>query len=188
MGREICGGIDRYFGALLVRVQRGFGGAIVSRDLPLSPLPRKEVNMKSLILLLAVTPILLAGCGYANSYYLTYNFEKDKVMVATVGSEMMNWTEIYKNDVYGNIIGSFVMTLTYSGKQGNILKIYYREESNNYARPSFTQELTYDITDDPIITFRHTKIRIMEATNSEIKFTVLECPAFAHPSGEKEQR
>lgn len=37
----------------------------------------------------------MAGCGLANSHYLTYNFEKDKVMVATVGSEMMNWTETY---------------------------------------------------------------------------------------------
>jgi uncharacterized protein (UPF0333 family) len=141
--------------------------------------------MKSVFLLLAIAPMFLTGCGLANSYYLTYNFEKDSVMVATVGSEMMNWTTIYKNDVYQTVQGTFVTTLTYSGKQGNVLKIYYREESNNFARPSFTQELTYDITSDPIITFRHTKIQVVEATNSEIKFKVLECPAFARPSGAK---
>ncbi len=129
--------------------------------------------------------VLLDGCGMANSYYLTYNFEQDKVMIATVGSEMMNWTETYKNDVYGTIIGTFEQTLTYSGKQGMILKIFYREASNNYARPSFTQELTYDITDDPIITFRNTKIKVVEATNNAIKFIVLECPAFKYKSGSK---
>jgi uncharacterized protein (UPF0333 family) len=144
--------------------------------------------MKFLYGLLAMAPVFLTGCGLANSYYLTYNFEKDKVMVATVGSEMMNWTVVYKNDVYGTVKGTFVQTLTYSGKQGDVIKIYYREESNNYARPSFTQELTYDISSEKIITFRHTKIRVEEATNSEIKFTVLECPTFEHPSGAKVDR
>lgn len=80
---------------------------------------------------------------------------------------------------------TFEMTLTYSGKQGQVIKIFYREASNGYARPSFTQELTYDINEDPVITFKNTKLRILEATNSVIKFTVLECPAFAHPSGSK---
>ena len=129
--------------------------------------------------------ILFFGCGLANSYYVTYNFDKDKVMVANVGSEMLNWTETYKNDVYGTIIGTFVQTLTYSGKQGMVIKIFYREESNGYARPSFTQELTYDITDDPIITFKNTRLKIVEATNSTIKFVVLECPVFKYKSGDK---
>jgi len=129
--------------------------------------------------------LILSGCGLANSYYLTYNFEKDKVMVANVGAEMMTWEEVYKNDVYGTVRGTFTTSLTYSGKHGMVLKIFYREASNGYARPSFTQELTYDITDDPIITFRNTKIKVVEATNSTIKFIVLECPAFKYKSGQK---
>jgi hypothetical protein len=134
---------------------------------------------------IVIISVVFSGCGLANSYYLTYNFEKDKVMVANVGSEMLNWTETYKNDVYGTIKGTFVQTLTYSGKQGKVIKIYYREESNGYARPSFTQELTYDITDDQIITFKNTKIQIVEVTNSTIKFIVLECPSYQYKSGDK---
>ena len=143
---------------------------------------RKGTSMKAFAICFA---IIFSGCGLANSYYLTYNFEKDKVMVSTVGAEMMTWTEVYKNDVYGTVRGTFEMSLTYSGKQGNVIKIFYREASNNFARPSFTQELTYDITDDPNITFKNTKIKIVEATNNTIKFIVLECPAFANPSGAK---
>ena len=51
----------------------------------------------SLLLFLSVS-ILFFGCGLANSYYITYNFDKDMVMVANVGSEMLNWTETYKNE------------------------------------------------------------------------------------------
>lgn len=139
------------------------------------------------VVLLAILAVSFGACGLANSHYLMYNFEKDWVMVANVGAEMMNFTETYKNDVYGTVLSTFEQTLTYSGKQGNVIKIFYREVSNNFARPSFTQELTYDITDDPVITFRNTKIKVVEATNSTIKFIVLESPAFKYVSGAKIQ-
>lgn len=140
-----------------------------------------------LLLLTFIISIFFTGCGLANSHYITYNFEKERVMVANVGAEMLNWTETYKNDVYGTILGTFEQTLTYSGKQGTVIKIFYREASNGFARPSFTQELTYDITGDPIVTFRNTKIKVVEATNSLIKFIVLESPAYKYKSGTKVQ-
>ena len=128
---------------------------------------------------------IFTGCGLANSNYITYNFEKDKVMVANVGAEMMNWTETRMNDVYKNVLATFEQTLTYSGKQGSVIKIFYRVASDGFSRPSFTQELTYDVTTDSLITFRNTKIRVEEVTNSTIKFTVLECPVFKYKSGDK---
>jgi hypothetical protein len=106
-------------------------------------------------------------------------------MVANVGSEMMNWTETKENDVHKNVLATCEQTLTYSGKQGSRLKIFYRGESNGYSRPSFTQELTYDIATDSVITFRKTRLWVKEDTNNEIKFVVLECPAFQYPNGGK---
>jgi len=144
----------------------------------------KAIRYLIFVLLLGCA-IFMTGCGLANSYYLTYNFTKGEVQTATVGSEMLNWTLTYKNDVYGTILGTATQSLTYSGKQGMVIKIFYRETSNDIARPAFTQELTYDITDDRVITFRNTKIQIIEATNSTITFIVLECPAFEQPSGAK---
>jgi hypothetical protein len=116
-----------------------------------------------------------------------YNFEKDKVMVANVGAEMINSTEIYRDDVYGTILETFESSLMYSGKLGKVIKIFYSEGSDNLARPSFTQELTCNITDDPIITFKNTKIKVVEATNSTITFIVLASPAFRYKSGAKIQ-
>jgi hypothetical protein len=138
--------------------------------------------MKTIVIVLA---IVLSGCGLANSHYLTYNFEKGAVMVANIGSEMMLWTDTYKNDVYGTIQGTFERALTYSGKQGNVIKIFYREVSNNFARPSFTQELTYDITSDSLLQFRNTEIKVVEVTNRMIKFVVSESPLFQWPNGSR---
>jgi hypothetical protein len=142
--------------------------------------------MKTIIAVaLTALAICFDACGLANSHYFTYNFERDKVMVANVGAEMINLTESVNNDVYGTVLGTFERTLTYSGRQGSVIKIFYREASNNFARPSFTQELTYDISNDPIITFRNTKIKVVEATNSLIKFIVLESPAYQYKPGQK---
>lgn len=125
----------------------------------------------------------LFGCG--RSQYLIYNFNRGHAIVSTVGQEMLNFTNLYKDDATGALLGSFIATLTYSGKQGPTLKIFYREESNGYARPAFTQELTYDISSDSTLTFRNTRIQVIEATNSLVKFVVLESPAYKYRSGDK---
>ena len=131
---------------------------------------------------LALT-VCFAASGCVIPRYLMYNFEKDKVMVANVGAEMINVTEASMVKANGPAVSSFERTLTYSGKQGNVIKIFYRESANNLARPSFTQELTYDITGDSIIVFKDTRIKVQEATNSLIKFTVLQSPEYKYVSG-----
>lgn len=140
--------------------------------------------MKSLINAMFLC-ISLLGCGLSNSEYFTYNFEKGKVMVANVGDEMLNMTKLRKNDISGAILSTFSSSLTYSGRQGTSLRVYYREESDNIARPAFTQELTYDIAQDSVLTFRKTKLRVTEASNNLIKFIVLESPAFQFENGAK---
>jgi hypothetical protein len=49
----------------------------------------------------------------------------------------------------------FDRQLIYSGKQGSIIKISYREFSSNMARPSFYQDLTYDLSESKEITFQN---------------------------------
>jgi hypothetical protein len=139
--------------------------------------------MRKILLVLMVVGV--GGCGLMNSRYLAYNFSRDQVLVANVGAEMIEVTEERKNDVYGTVLSKFESTLTYSGKEGTVIKIIYRESSDDFARPAFNQELTYDIADDKVITFRDTKIRILKATNSMIKFVVLESPAYTYQSGAK---
>jgi hypothetical protein len=82
--------------------------------------------------------------------YLIYNLEKGKVMEANVGNEMTYWTTITKGQ-FGDVKATFRQSLTYSGKQGSIVRFVYRERSTGYegyARPALNQDLTYDIAID----------------------------------------
>jgi hypothetical protein len=141
--------------------------------------------MKKIIVSMLAMAIILGGCGLANSIYLNYNFKSGIVLTTSVGSPMIDISEYCKNDVYGNVRESSTIQLIYSGKAGNIIRITYREFSNNLARPAFSQDLTYDLSESKRITFRSTVIEVKEATNSSITFVVLESPAYRYPSGSK---
>ena len=61
----------------------------------------------------------------------------------------------------------------YNGRIGNALKFIYREYLNDYARPAFTQDLQYDLSERKIIGFRGLRIEIINVTNTEIEYKVL---------------
>lgn len=68
--------------------------------------------------------------------------------------------------------GSRKQELLYNGKSQNTIKVSYREYNNDFSRPAFTQELTYDLAEGKTIGFRGMKIDVIEATNLIIKFVV----------------
>lgn len=140
--------------------------------------------MRKIALILAMVS-LISGCGLMNSRYLYYDFASDSVKTTNVGSPMVTIKEVCKNDVYQSTVFWFGQTLSYSGKQGSIIRIHYREFYNGLARPAFSQELTYDISDDSIIVFRDTKIQVLNATNSAIEFTVLDSASYRYNPGQK---
>lgn len=61
----------------------------------------------------------------------------------------------------------------YNGRVGNALKFIYREYINDYARPAFTQEVQYDLSENKIIGFRGMRIEIINASNTKIEYKVL---------------
>ena len=61
----------------------------------------------------------------------------------------------------------------YNGRIGNNLKFIYREYVNDYARPAFSQDLQYDLSESNIIGFKGLRIEILEVTNTKIKYKVL---------------
>lgn len=69
--------------------------------------------------------------------------------------------------------GSFKEELLYSGRDGDNIKLSYREYSNDFARPAFYQEPTYNLNEGKTITFRNMKIEIIEANNETIKYVIL---------------
>ena len=122
-------------------------------------------------------------CGLDNSYYLMRNYEKDAEMTTTIGSPMLETTVEFRNNVYKTVRASSKSELIYSGKAGNVIKIVYREYSNDYARPAFSQELQYDLSETKTLKFRKTTIQVIAATNQEITFKVLESPNFRFKQG-----
>jgi len=67
----------------------------------------------------------------------------------------------------------FKQEFIYNGKVGNGIKFVYREFADDFARPAFTQELQYDLSESKIIGFRGLRLEVLKATNTDIDFKVI---------------
>ena len=65
-----------------------------------------------------------------------------------------------------------VQEFVYNGRVGDALKFVYRELKNNYARPAYTQEVQYDLSQSEEIGFKDLKIKVIEASNTSITYIV----------------
>lgn len=68
---------------------------------------------------------------------------------------------------------NFQQTLIYTGREGNIIKFTYREFFNDFARPSFTIDVQYDLSLSNEISIKNARFLIHEANNNSITYTVL---------------
>lgn len=68
---------------------------------------------------------------------------------------------------------SFRRELVYSGVSQNTLTLMYREFKDNMARPAFTQELKYDISQNRVIGYKGARFEVVEAGNTMITYKVL---------------
>lgn len=67
---------------------------------------------------------------------------------------------------------NFRVEYIYTGVANNVLTATYREFKDDMARPAFTQELKYDVTQDKMIGFRGARIEVLAAGNTQIKYVV----------------
>ena len=69
---------------------------------------------------------------------------------------------------------SFKYELLYQGITKGSLKLSYREYINDFARPAFFQDVTYDLDSTPTtITFRTVRLEVLSANNNQITYRVL---------------
>ncbi len=68
--------------------------------------------------------------------------------------------------------GSLKQELVYNGKSKDTIRMSYLEYVDDMARPSFFQELTYDLSESRLIAFRDIRMEVLEATNIGIRFVV----------------
>ena len=63
--------------------------------------------------------------------------------------------------------------LVYNGRVGDAIRFVYREFKNSYARPAFTQEVQYDLSQSDEIGFQDQRMKVIDATNTDITYVVL---------------
>lgn len=68
---------------------------------------------------------------------------------------------------------SFKRELVYTGGNSKNISITYREFKNDMARPAFSQDLKYDISEDPVIGFKGARFEVIKAGNSGITLKAL---------------
>lgn len=68
---------------------------------------------------------------------------------------------------------SFKRELVYTGGNSKSITIIYREFKNDFARPAFTQELKYDISEDPVIGYKGARFEVIKAGNSGLTYKVM---------------
>lgn len=67
----------------------------------------------------------------------------------------------------------FRRELIYSGVAQRVVNLTYREFTNDFARPAFTQELKYDLNEGTEIGFRGARLEILKATNTSVTFKLI---------------
>ena len=72
------------------------------------------------------------------------------------------------------IEGSFEFKLLYSGKDGETVRMTYREFLDGMQRADYSQDLSYNVAEQDTVSFRSIRMRVHEATGSSVRFEVLE--------------
>jgi hypothetical protein len=123
----------------------------------------------------------LIGCGSAQSF-VDRDFALNVQKQASVGSSILQieagWMNASINTTKKN--RGLIQELVYGGVSNRTIKLLYREYLRKdqvvIQRPSYSQELQYDLNESNVITFRAIKLRVDSANNNQITFVVLECP------------
>jgi len=68
---------------------------------------------------------------------------------------------------------SFKKELVYTGISQNVVSIMYREYKDDMARPAFSQDLKYDLSESKIVGYRGSRFEIIKATNQGLTYKTL---------------
>jgi len=69
---------------------------------------------------------------------------------------------------------SFQQTLLYSGKVGDKIRLGYREFSDGTARPAFSNDVEYDLSESNRVGYKGAELEVIEADNRSITYRVLQ--------------
>ncbi|MES2018979.1 MAG: hypothetical protein V4484_21005 [Pseudomonadota bacterium] len=67
----------------------------------------------------------------------------------------------------------FQQTLIYNGKVGDKITLGYREFKGDWARPAFSNEVTYDLSTSKVLGYKGARLEVISATNTDLTYKVL---------------
>ncbi len=103
--------------------------------------------------------------GFGNWGTATMDFKIDNL---DTRFDSVKSIEIDKSQQYENY------EIVYTGKSGDNVTFVYREYTpEDFAKPAFYQNLTYNLTEGKVIQFRKLQMQVIEADNEKIKLKVL---------------
>ncbi|MCU6433973.1 hypothetical protein LPB67_09355 [Undibacterium sp. Jales W-56] len=80
----------------------------------------------------------------------------------------------FKHTTYEKWDGdSFKRELVYTGISQNTISVLYREFSDGTARPAFSQDLKYDLSQGDTIGYRGARFQVIKASNTNIRYKVI---------------
>ena len=119
---------------------------------------------------------LFTGCGLydlpdESDLKTVKNYTPGITKSINFGSVMISFQKVYfyQNKPYPRVAEEIL----YSGVDGKVIKLQYRELYRDGYPKDFTQDLTYDLAASDIIVFRNYQIKVIEADNSKMSFIVL---------------
>lgn len=78
---------------------------------------------------------------------------------------LVDWQESNRSSGYSR-------ELIYQGRDGDNLKLFYREFNDDFRRPAYDQEVQYDLSESDYVQFKGLTIRIVEANNEYLTFEI----------------
>lgn len=100
------------------------------------------------------------------------------VLISSFGLVKIRKGDNYKSNTQMSIVKNlcsdcYNQELLFNGGKGSVLSFTYREFIGSIARPTFFQNVEYDIEKSKIIGFKGLRLKIIENTNTSIKYEIL---------------
>lgn len=142
-----------------------------------APISQNATNKNNLIPAISINDV--PAEGYESGIYIPNSekldpevfFEKSdskKVVAYKIPGITINKQTI---EIVGD--DSFTRDLVYAGISKGVISIVYKEYKDSIARPAFTQELKYDLSEGKIFGFKGARFEVIKASNTELTYKAL---------------
>lgn len=98
--------------------------------------------------------------------------ERENSHVNCTPTDLLRRTDLLHSKIPMDKKDSFKKEIIYTGVSQKTITFIYKEFVDNLARPAFTTELKYDISDDGMIGYKGARFQVINAGNTGIKYKV----------------